>query len=179
MMTSCDSVSERVALGEPVGELATHVAGCARCQRTVALPAQLGHAHREIDPGLGFAARMTAGAQHRIGVRRRRRIAAASGGTVAAAALAVFVFTRAPEPPQQAAVQPPPQEAPTELAPEELGQLVRMADTKRSRRLSAHWSRIQRPLAPYRALVQHGDAATVTPAVAPTVAPALPDGEEP
>lgn len=173
-MKSCDSVSERVALGEPLGELAAHVAGCARCQRTVALPAQLGHARHDIDPGLGFTARMTSGAQHRIVARRRHRIAAASGGTVAAAALAVFVLTRSPTPPQQAAVQPQDQ-TPTEIAPVEIGQLVRMADTKRSRRLSAHWARIQRPLAPYRALVQHGGAAVI-PAVAP--AP-VPDGEEP
>lgn len=174
-MKSCDLVSERVALGEALGELAEHVAGCARCQRTVQLPARLGHARREIDPGLGFSARMTAGAQHLIGVRRRRRIVAGSSGAVAAAALAVFVMTRTPEPPPQVAVQPR-NETPTQIEPEELGQLVRLADTKRSRKLSAHWARIQRPLAPYRALVrQTGGPTAVMPVNVPATTNLGPD----
>ena len=42
MNATCDAVAERVALGEPLGELREHVATCARCQRLVALPGQLG-----------------------------------------------------------------------------------------------------------------------------------------
>jgi hypothetical protein len=100
-----------------------------------------------------------------------------SGGAVAAAALAVFVMTRPPEAPPQAAVQPQRDEVATEAAPEELKQLVQMADTKRARRMSAHWGRIQRPLAPYRALVHQGGDAAVMPAVAP--ADSVPDGDAP
>lgn len=171
MTTSpCEQVTERIALGEPLGELAEHVAGCARCERVARLPAQLGHARQEVDPGLGFAARMTVGAQQRLGVRRRQRIAGSLAASVAAAALCVFALTRSPaEAPREVAIQPQqPEPAPTEAQPEEIEQLVRLADTQRSRRMSAHWSRIQRPLAAYRALVNSDDTAAVTPVVAPT-----------
>lgn len=181
MNSPCETVAERVALGESLGELSTHVAQCADCQRTVQLPAQLGHTRTAIDPGLGFTARMTAGAQQRIALRKRRRIVASSGAAALAAALAVVVMTRPSEPPPSVAVQPQParDRAPVAAEPDEIEQLVRMADTRRARRLSAHWSRIQRPLAPYRALVQRGTVVDTTPAVAPVpTAPAIP-GEEP
>lgn len=167
----CDQVAERIALGEPLGELAEHARGCARCERIVHLPAALGRARQDIDPGLGFAARMTVGAQHRLAVRKRRRIAGGLAVSVAAGLVAVFAMTRSPEQPavQEAAVQPRPADEPAlELPADELKVLVRLADTKRSRRLGAHWARIQRPLAGYRALVQSEDPASVLPAVAPT-----------
>src|SRR5205823_3266558 len=58
-MTTCDVVAERVALGEPLGDAAEHAERCPKCRRLVALPAELGATHRELDPGLGFSARMT------------------------------------------------------------------------------------------------------------------------
>src|SRR5690606_16773083 len=97
MSSTCDQVAERVALGEPLGEVGEHAATCERCKRLVALPVELGAVHRDVDPGLGFSARMTAGAQHRILVRRRRRIAAMSAAAVAATALGVFVMMREPD----------------------------------------------------------------------------------
>ena len=162
MMSSCDYVAERVALGEPLEELALHVAECARCQRLVAMPAKLGKARSAVDPGLGFAARMTIGAQQRIVTRRRQRLAASLAGTTALAAAGVFVVTRTPEPepagpaayidvPSIEHKDPQPAAA---LEQSEAITLVRLADTHRSRRLSAHWARIQRPLAPYKQLVK-------------------------
>lgn len=156
---SCDAVAERVALGEPIGELAEHVATCARCQRTVDMPAKLGATHHEVDPGLGFAARMTVGAQHRLAVRRRNRIAGGLAATVAAGALAVFVMTRPPakvDPPTIAADPNPTKDEPvTEPASDEdLAALINLADVDRSSRLSARWSHINKPLSPYRKLLQ-------------------------
>src|SRR4051812_49778261 len=79
----CNQVAERLALGEPLGELSEHVSGCASCQGLVAVSGRLAATHHAVDPGLGFSARMTVGAQHRIGVRRRRRLAAGLAGSVA------------------------------------------------------------------------------------------------
>lgn len=162
MMSSCDYVAERVALGEPLEELASHVAECARCEALVAMPDKLGATRRPVDPGLGFAARMTIGAQHKITTRRRQRLAASLAGTTAIAAAGVFVLTRTPEPEpsRPAAVIDVPSievkdtQPAAALAESEAITLVRLADTQRSRRLSAHWARIQRPLAPYKKLVK-------------------------
>ena len=55
MTSQCDSVAERIALGEPLDDLATHVASCTRCQRVVEMPGRLGATRHAIDPGLGFA----------------------------------------------------------------------------------------------------------------------------
>ena len=173
--TTCDQVAERVALGEPLGEIGEHAATCERCKRLVALPVELGATHREADPGLGFSARMTAGAQHRIVVRKRRRIAAGLAAAVAATTLGVFVMTRAPEP-QPIATNPPPAPQPamqtdpqhdpwnTDESPDESGDddvraLVQLANTDRSSRLSANWRDIYKPLRPYRALLENqGDS---------------------
>jgi hypothetical protein len=172
MSRTCDLVAERIALGEPLGEAGEHAATCERCKRLVALPIELGVTHREVDPGLGFSARMTAGAQHRIVVRRRRRVAGMAAAAVAAATLGVFVFTREPAPDPQVA-QVPAHEAPSQLGtgrpehpdPWDTGQqpdeddddlraLVQLADTDRARRLSADWGHITKPVAPYRALLR-------------------------
>ena len=162
MTSHCDSVAERVALGEPLAELDEHVSSCARCQRLVAMPDVLGATKHAVDPGLGFSARMTVGAQHRIVVRRRRRIAAGLAATVAAGALGVVVLARQPE--AQGTLGPaveaklPEQEQPASLDEADAKALVELADTKKSSRLSAHWARIQRPLAPYKKLVEEGDS---------------------
>ena len=171
-MTTCDVVAERVALGEPLGDAADHAERCPKCRRLVALPTELGATHREADPGLGFAARMTAGAQHRVVVRRRRRIAAGMAAVVAAAAMGVFFITRTPDAPQLAKnpdemTQPQPAVAPhdknekdpwdTDKASdvdEDVRALVQLADTDGASRTTAHWKKIEKPLDPYRALLQ-------------------------
>lgn len=162
MKTNCDLVAERVALGEPLGDQAEHAATCARCRRLAVLPAELAATHHDVDPGIGFAARMTAGAQHRVAVRHRRRIAVGLAAAVAATTLGVFVVTREPE---QVAVTPPVEHhdqpatnphdpwKPGELDPD-VKALVHLANVERSSHLSAHWARIEKPLAPYRALLK-------------------------
>jgi len=163
MTTSCDLVAQCVAFGEPLGALAEHVATCERCQRMVAMPGLLARTRQEVDPGLGFSARMTVGAKHRVMVRHRRRVATALAGTVIAAGVAVYVVTRSPEPTQIAAPVAPiefkaagdtknDQPAVGDYDPD-VATLVNYANTDRNRRLSAKWSRIEKPLAPYRKLL--------------------------
>jgi len=160
MKIPCDAVAERVALGEALGELAAHAESCERCRRVVDLPGKLGATRHEIDPGLGFAARMTVGAQHRIVARRRRRVTAGLAAAVAAGALAVFVFTRTPDPeraPTEVATdttQPAPEPVVEPTPDDELAALIHLADVDRSSRLSADWSEIEKPLRPYRKLLQ-------------------------
>lgn len=154
----CEAVAERLALGEPLEPLAAHVASCAGCTRLVEMPRRIGAARHEIDPGLGFSARMTVGAQHRIAVRRRRRVAAGLAATMAAGALGVVVLTREPDPPMRAAVSLPEQPAepppPAPGDPGDLQVLVNLADTERSLRLSADWKALERPLRGYERLVE-------------------------
>ncbi|HEY5925218.1 MAG TPA: hypothetical protein VIV11_26225 [Kofleriaceae bacterium] len=166
--TTCDQVAERIALGEPLGEAGEHAATCERCKRLVALPVELGATSREADPGLGFSARMTAGAQHRIVVRRRRRVAAGLAAAVAATTLGFFALTREPDRQGVASNPPGPQPAvlnsdnnPFEtnetdepVGDEDLRALVQLANTDRASRLSANWRDIEKPLAPYRALLR-------------------------
>jgi hypothetical protein len=170
---TCDLVAERVALGVPLAELAEHATSCARCRLVVALPARLGSAHAAVDPGLGFAARMTAGAQHRITVRRKRRVAGSAAAAVAACALAVVavahvgsaptVAVTAPQPTVPAPIDQPamkdiwdaqePALPPRHVDPD-VRALVHLADIDRDLRGTARWARIERPLRPYRSLVQ-------------------------
>ncbi len=160
MMTTCDSVAERTALGDPLGELAEHAASCERCQGVLELPAKLGATRHEVDPGLGFAARMTVGAQHRLVARRRRRVATGLAATVAVGALAVFVFTRTPETPADEPLvstdttQPTPDPIVAPTTDEDLAALIHLSDVGRSSRLSADWGSIKKPLRPYRNLLQ-------------------------
>lgn len=173
MSTTCDVVAERVALGEPLGDAAEHAASCPACRQLAALPTELGVVHREVDPGLGFTARMTAGAQHRVAVRRRRRIAIGLATAVAATTLGVFVVTRdsshdkiATTPPNK--TEPAPatdtkkhDESPDPWDPdratetdEDLASLVYFADTDRAAAYKTNWKAIEKPLAPYRAVVE-------------------------
>ena len=172
---TCDLVAERVALGEPLGDLDAHAETCDRCQVLRALPTQLGGTHAAVDPGLGFAARMTAGAQHRIVVRKRRRLAGGAAAAVAASVLGVVAFARITSPAEVAVA--PDVTAPTDPAATKAGMstdpwrptpdeprpaavdpdvraLVHLADIDRDLRGTAHWSRIETPLRPYRLLVQ-------------------------
>lgn len=159
MNAACETIAERIALGEPLGELTGHVATCSRCKRVVALPSRIAAATARPDPGLGFSARMTIGAQTKLVVRRRRRVAAGAAGAVAAAAVAVFALTRSTTPtveePRNVAVEMPRRiEAPVAVEESDLAGLVRLADTKRATRAAAPWGRIRRPLAPYVQLVK-------------------------
>jgi hypothetical protein len=167
MTTSCDLVAQCVAFGEPLGALAEHVATCERCQRMVAMPGLLARTRQDVDPGMGFSARMTVGAKHRVMVRHRRRVATALGGTVVAAGLAVYVLTRTPSGPTEVAAPVKPIElkaaggtqnnnepAVTGDYDPDVATLVHYANTDRNRRLSAKWTRIEKPLAPYRKLLE-------------------------
>jgi hypothetical protein len=162
MKSTCDTVVERVALGEALGELAEHAASCERCRRLVALPVELGAVHRELDPGLGFTARMTAGAQHRIAVRRRRRITGALAVAVAASVVGVLVMTRE-QPAAEVSTRPTPaaerpkpaQDAPaSEASDDEMQELVKFANVDRALHQRADWKSIEEPLAPYRELLE-------------------------
>lgn len=150
----CETVAERIALGEPLGDVATHATTCVRCKLVVGMPEKLGATRHEVDPGLGFAARMTIGARQQIQTRRRRRVAAVMGTSVAAALVAVLFITRSsdPRPPQPATKDQPTQEPVAVQA--ELAALVDLADVERSAHLSANWRHIQKPLSPYRKLLQ-------------------------
>ena len=166
----CDQVTERVALGQALGELAEHAATCPSCRKLAQVSEQLGAMHREVDPGLGFSARMTVGAQHRIAVRRRRRLAAGLAATVATGAFGVFAVTRTPgshDEPRPLAIKPPidpsPALQPPDLDPKtdssvandaDLAALVQLADVDHNSRLSAKWAHIKKPLAPYKKLIK-------------------------
>lgn len=179
-MSSCETVAERVALGEPLGELAAHATDCMRCTSLVALPVELGAAsRREVEPGVGFSSRIAAGAQRRLGQRRRRRIALASAAIVVTAAASLAIVVRGPDagrledpPPSSststASAEPPAPTAPVhaiETQPISIGSdagsndsddvrtLVHFARYERASHASAHWAQISKPLAPYRQLV--------------------------
>jgi hypothetical protein len=172
MSDPCEVVVERVALGEPLGDLAEHAASCVKCRRIAALPIELGATHRDSDPGVGFSARMTAGAQRRIVVRQRRRVAGGIAAAAAVVALGAFALTREPAPerlaetPDQRETPAPAAEDPNKPDPwedndhdrvdidEDVAALVRLANTDRSRKISAHWRRIERPLEPYRIVLK-------------------------
>ena len=160
-MKTCEIVAERVALGEPVGE-ADHVASCARCQRAITLPSRIAHALVEIDPGLGFSARVTAGAQHRIVLRRRRRVATGVAATALAGALGALLVLRPTSepsiaPPSPAVATPDPWNHDHDDAnktDDDVRALVHLADIDHATHLGADWGRIEKPLSPYRSLLK-------------------------
>lgn len=164
MKSPCDVVAERVALGEPLGDVADHAASCERCQRLAALPGELAAVPHEAAPSIGFTARMTLGAQHVLAARRRRRAVAGVAVATAAAAGAVFVLTRpAPDEPTRAATatwptvdddQPKPPPTPEQHEDFDVKDLVKLARVDHSAHISARWSHITKPLSPYRALVK-------------------------
>ena len=165
MTSVCDIVAERVALGEPLGDAAEHAATCSRCRRLAAHPTELGATHSEADPGIGFAARVTAGAQKRIVVRRRRRIAVTLAAGIAATAVGVVFLTRDGGPVgDQVSQTPAPatdtqhkkgsDDVPAPAVDEDVKFLVQMARVERHSHTSARWSRIEKPLAPYKHLVK-------------------------
>jgi len=154
-MKPCDEVTERVALGDPIGELADHVATCERCQRLTALPGELAAVPHEAPPSVGFTARMTVGAQHVLAARKRRRIVGSVAAATAVAAGAAIILTRSPDEP--AAPQPAVQDMAKQdepVQPDELKALVKLARYDRASDASANWSHITKPLAPYKAVVK-------------------------
>jgi hypothetical protein len=163
-LSVCDRVAERVALGEPLDDLAEHAAGCAGCQGLIAVSSQLGATRHAVDPGLGFSARMTVGAQHRLAVRRRRRLAAGLAATVATGALGLLFVAHTPAESPRGPVATPMPPAPTmqrdverEAPPvtdADLAELVQLADVDRSSHLSANWKTIKKPLAAYKKLLK-------------------------
>jgi len=172
-LSPCDQVAERLALGDPLAELSEHAASCAHCQGLVSVSSQLGATRHAVDPGLGFSARMTVGAQHRIGVRRRRRLALGLAATVASGVVGVFVVTHAPpahraEPAMAQLTgaikegandhgrdpSPDPWRAKDSDPDADLTSLVQLADVDRASRLSARWNHIKKPLSPYKKLLK-------------------------
>jgi len=162
-LSQCDQITERLALGESLGELAEHAATCSSCQHVIAMSSRLGATHHAVDPGLGFSARMTIGAQHRLAVRRRRRLAAGLAATVATGALSVLFVTRTPgvplptaavELPHRGSSDAPTQEPPSAAGDDDLATLAQFADVDRASRLSAQWPRIKKPLAAYKKLLK-------------------------
>ncbi len=161
----CNIVAERIALGEPLGDAAEHAKTCARCRRVTALPTELTAVHQDTDPGIGFAARMTAGAQKRIVVRHRRRVAATLAACMAATGLGIVLFTRHAEEPtvavtsprlddaNKAATETQHQEKPAAVD-EDVKFLVSVARTSRSSHASANWREIEQQLAPYKHLIK-------------------------
>src|SRR4051812_7056600 len=156
----CDQVAERLALGEPLGDLSEHVSGCASCQGLVTVSGRLAATHHAVDPGLGFSARMTVGAQHQLGVRRRRRLAAGLAVSVATGMFGVFLVTHHPatEPPRPTTKVSPQEQRepapPSEANDDDLAALAQLGDVDRASRLSADWRSIEKPLAPYKKLVK-------------------------
>ena len=161
-LSLCDQVAERIALGESLGELTEHAESCTGCRGLVAMSSKLGAVHHAVDPGLGFTARMTVGAQQRIAARRLRKLAVGLAATVACGAFGVFAVTRSPEEPSSKVAFKPPELAPPaqlESRPaaaedEDLAALAQLADVDRTSRLSARWAHIKKPLAPYKKLLQ-------------------------
>jgi len=170
MNPMCNLVAERVALGEPLGEVAEHVTTCKRCQRTVVLPDSLAKTGHAADPGMGFASRVTAGAQHRVTVRRRQRGAAISLVSAAVIAALVLVFVRPASEPDAyvpaALIEQLPSTNPNPAKPDpwmpkepqvidkDVHSLVHLANTDRSMRLGARWDRLEKSLAPYGAVLK-------------------------
>jgi hypothetical protein len=169
----CDHVAERLALGEELGELAEHAATCASCQGLVAVSGRLGATRHAVDPGLGFSARMTVGAQHRLAVRRRHRFTAGLAATVATGMFGVFIVAHNPSTTEPTTALPaparsePPRHAPnpwddakpseadqSDPALSDLAQLAQSGDYAHAMDVGSHWGRIKKPLAPYKKLLK-------------------------
>jgi hypothetical protein len=158
-LSACDQVAERRALGEPLGELSEHAESCEHCRKLVAVSSQLGATRHAVDPGLGFTARMTVGAQHRIAARRRQRLTTALAATIASGVLGVFFVTRVDDPTPKTAIkiplppEPSPEPQPGQVDEPDLAFLVESADIERTSRVSADWRHIKKPLRAYKKLL--------------------------
>ncbi len=107
MMSPCDVVAERLALDEPLAELAQHADDCPRCQGLLAVQRSLSQStsrRGDPTPAHGFASRMTVAANQRLVVRQRRRVVGYAALSAAAAAMVTFLVVRQPDPQQPAPV---------------------------------------------------------------------------
>jgi hypothetical protein len=181
MMSPCDSVTERLALGEPLGaDDDAHVAACPACARLIRLPGLVAATAREAEPGPGFSSCMQVGARAELGARRRARIASVTLAAAAAVLLGgVFVTRHNRAENQSTAIDPFTERQPINLPGEHrdtpshdphdrarpahqpatddhlAAHLVRLADLDGALAPQAPWRRIEAPLAPYRSLLVH------------------------
>ena len=110
MSAACEQVERHRAAGEALAApLATHAEGCARCQASEALRAQVARALAQRSDGAtatdaAFVARMSTGAEARLERRTRAawRWPAFAGAAVACAALVVALGVREQRPPAPA-----------------------------------------------------------------------------
>jgi hypothetical protein len=168
-MTPCEVLTERLALGEPLGDVEEHVATCPACSRLIALPRLVAAAAHAAEPNPGFAIRTAAGARAMIVTRRRKRIAGNAIAAVAAVVVGVWAL-RTPIQPSQ--TLPAMHSAPAPLEPirntdrnlddisltdEEIGaELGRISDFDRAIAPSPVWSDVEAPLHGYRLIVTQG-----------------------
>jgi hypothetical protein len=183
MMSPCDLVAERLALGESLGaDGDAHVAACPACTRLARLPALVASTAREPEPGPGFSSRMQVGARAELTARRRTRIASVTLAAAAAVLVGgVFVtrhnrtselpgtVSRVDEPfpislpgehrdtsRHDRDHQPQPQPAQPAVSDDHLAaHLVHVADIDGALAPHAPWRRIEAPLAPYKSLLVH------------------------
>jgi len=169
-MTPCDEVTERLALGEPLGDVEDHVATCPACSRLVGLPRLVAASAHAAEPNPGFVIRSTAGARTLLVRRRRNRII--GNGIAAAAVLALAVWavkspiggttkqqqllpgmTQLPHNPEPMNVP-----SPTLLTPvtdDVIGtELKTISNFDRVMAPSRQWNKAQTPLSRYRIVVQ-------------------------
>ena len=171
MMSPCDQVTERIALGEPLADVEAHVATCPACSRLVSLPGLVAASAHAAEPNPGFAVRTAAGARQKLVTRRRRRIATNAVAALAAVALGIWAVQDPVDRPlmqRPAAMdlpsQPQPVSSSEDQAPEEIRvtdedlgtELVRISDPDRVMRPSRQWREAEAPLAPYRFVVHQG-----------------------
>jgi len=169
-MTPCDEVTERLALGEPLGDVEDHVATCPACSRLVGLPRLVAASAHAAEPNPGFAIRSTAGARTLLVRRRRNRII---GNAIAAAAVLVLAVWAVKSPIGGADKHKQPQQGiqspwhnpepinnpdPTLLTPvtnDVIGtELKTISNFDRVMAPSRQWNAAQAPLSRYRIVVQ-------------------------
>jgi hypothetical protein len=168
-MSPCDVVIERLALGEPIGDVEDHVATCPACSRLIALPRLVAASAHAAEPNPGFAIRTAAGARAKLVTRRRNRIATNAIAAIAAVALGVWALRTPIEPTLQMQGM---HTAPSPLEPihnsdrtpddltltdEEIGaELGRISDFDRVLAPSPRWDDAEAPLHGYRLIVTQG-----------------------
>jgi hypothetical protein len=168
MSAPCDIVTERLALGEPLGDAEDHVTTCPACSRLIALPRLVAASAHAAEPHAGFVIRSTTGARTKLVQRRRNRIL--GNGIAAAAAIVLAVWAvqspmgadKKPTPLQGVMVAPTnpmpvgddaPLDQPVtdDLIERELGTI---SNFDRVIAPSRHWQKVEAPLTGYRFVVE-------------------------
>jgi|RhiMetdeSRZDD1v2_1073273.scaffolds.fasta_scaffold1139373_2 hypothetical protein len=171
MMSVCEQVLDRIALGEPLSaEETDHAARCVDCARLTHMPRLLAATAQEPEPNPGFSARMQIGARRRIAVRRRNRIALTTFAAAAVVFAGVGVFTRPTERLTEVGAMrsleeqepmprpPPPVERPATSTEKLILDLIHTSDVDRVLQDGADWDEVTRPLSPYRAVLARAGA---------------------